>query len=53
MTDWPWPTSGGSYLRDPQTGALTRRQTGGAQPSVSGPPPAPASKPEPEKARTK
>lgn len=33
----PWPTSGGSYLRDPVTGALTRRQPGDPIPSASVP----------------
>ncbi|WP_372090315.1 hypothetical protein P7L79_12830 [Tistrella mobilis] len=47
----PWPTSGGSYLRDPVTGALTRRQPGDPIPSVSASvpvPPAPAPKPKKE-----
>ena len=23
---WPWPTEGGSYVRDPDSGALTKRE---------------------------
>ncbi|WP_372502393.1 hypothetical protein P7L66_13285 [Tistrella mobilis] len=53
----PWPTSGGSYLRDPVTGALTRRQPGDPIPSAPAsasakadikPDPAPAPKPKKE-----
>ncbi|WP_041604941.1 hypothetical protein [Tistrella mobilis] len=52
----PWPTSGGSYLRDPVTGALTRRQPGDPIPSASASasasvpvPPAPAPAPKTKK----
>ncbi len=37
-SEWPWPADGGRYLRDPETGALTRLPEDGGEPRPAAPP---------------